>query len=152
MAENKLVSIRKNIKGSLYLVLDDYYGEKMSRTFALTPDKPEIQIPLNFALSIFNSNVVKRMYDQGKFIITKNEELLTKELKEEFLLQEDEKLEKVKSDEQIIQELNDGNAEALLDSPLQDKVFDVASANIEKLSVQAVNKIEEVTKFALTEE
>ena len=57
MAENKLVSIRKNIKGSLYLVLDDYYGEKMSRTFALTPDKPEIQIPLNFALSIFNSNV-----------------------------------------------------------------------------------------------
>ena len=45
-----------------------------------------------------------------------------------------------------------GKAEELLDSSLQDKVFDVASANTDKLSIQAVNKIEEVTKLALTEE
>lgn len=151
MAENKLVSIKKNIKGSLYLVLDDYFGEKLPRTFTLTPDKPEIHVPLNYALSIFNSRATKNMYEQGKFIITKNEELLTQGLKDEMLLEE-ESLTKVKSDEEILKDLNSGKAEELLDSPLQDKVFDVASANTDKLSIQAVNKIEEVTKLALTEE
>ena len=92
------------------------------------------------------------MYEQGKFIFTKNEELLTQGLKDEFLLEEEESLTKVKSDEEILKELNSGKAEELLDSPLQDKVFDVASANTDKLSIQAVNKIEEVTKLALTEE
>lgn len=152
MAENKLISIKKNIKGSLYIVLDDYFGEKLPRTFTLTPDKPEIHIPINYALSIFNSRATKNMYEQGKFIVTKNEELLTQGLKDEFLLEEEESLTKVKSDEEILKELNSGKAEELLDSPLQDKVFDVASANTDKLSIQAVNKIEEVTKLALTEE
>lgn len=152
MAENKLITIKKNIKGSLYLVLDDYYGEKQTRTFALTPDRPEIHIPLSFALSIFNNHVTKRMYDQGKFIFTKNMALLTATLREEFLLQDEEGLPSVKSDDEIIKELNEGKAEELLSGPLQEKVFDVASANTEKLSFNAVNKIEEVTKLALTEE
>ena len=152
MAENKLISIKKNIKGSLYVVLDDYFGEKLPRTFTLTPDKPEIHVPLNYALSIFNSRATKNMYEQGKFIITKNEDLLTEGLKSEMLLEEEETLTKIKSDAEIIQDLNSGKVEKLLESALQDKVIDVASANLEKLSIETVNKIETATKIAITEE
>lgn len=150
--KNLTVSVRKNITGTVAFELEDFYGEKQARTFIFTQARPELSIPYNYALSIFNGIGTLGFYTKGIITITKGKEELF-EIIEEEQIADAEYLSgiEIPSDEEIMTVLNRANEAEIIDllERFEDKVFDLAVANAPLLSSRAINTIEQITKIAL---
>lgn len=155
--ENKMksITIRRNLQSTIAIRLEDFYSEKPAREFILTEKRAEAQIPLNYALSIFNTPGVRNLYDDGSFLIVKGKELLTDALEQEQLMSSEEFEEhKVASDDELMEELyklNEDSVEELMDR-YGNRLFDLAASNVDTLPSRSVRLLEEYTHIALTRE
>lgn len=152
---NITIGIKKNISGTVAFNLEDFFGETQARSFILTTARPEINVPIKYALSLFTSSGAMHLLVKGLIVISKNKEQFFAALNEQQIVDVEyySNLE-IPTDEEIIARLNRGTAEEITEllEQFEEKVFDVATAYVDDLSSRSIKTIEEITNIALLKE
>ena len=154
----RIVFFKKLIDGSVSLFMQDV-DTSMEKWFAMDEKSPRIGVPMNYALSIFTDATLESMLKQHVFEIENINEVVAAAEERGFIAKAEDELKELKAPKRtketllaIIKGGNLAKIEELFKSPDKERAWELVVQNIEQLSIQTVDKIEEITGMALREE
>ena len=154
----RIVFFKKLIDGSVSLFMQDV-DTAMEKWFAMDEKSPRIGVPMNYALSIFTDATLESMLKQHVFEIENIDEVVAAAEERGFIAKAADELKEIKAPrrtkETLLAIIKGGNLakiEELLKSADKERAWELVVQNVEQLSIQTVDKIEEITGMALREE
>lgn len=154
----RIVFFKKLIGGSVSLYMQDV-DSAMTKWFAMDEQSPRIGVPMNFALSIFTDATLEGMLKQHIFEIENIEEVIASAEERGFIAKAAVELEEIKTParpkETLLAIIKGGNLkkiEELFNSTDKERAWELAVQSVGELSMQTIDKIEEITGMALREE
>ena len=154
----RIVFFKKLARGSVSLYMQDV-DSAMAKWFVMDAKTPRIGVPMNYALSIFTDATLERMLKNNIFEIENIKEVVAAAEERGFIAKAEEELKELtapkRSKESLLAILKGGNLtkiEELFKSADKERAWELVGQNIDQLSIQVVDKIEEITGMALREE
>lgn len=155
----RIVFFKKLIDGGLSLFLEDVDGAMLPKWYSMDEKIPRIGVPMNYALSIFTNATLETMLKQNMFEIENIADVIAAAEERGFIAKAEEELKELKTPkrtkETLVAILKGGNikkVEELFASADKERAFELAAQNVAELSMQVVDRIEEITGMALREE
>lgn len=154
----RTVFLKKLVDGGVSLYLQDV-DSTQTKWFLMNDKSPRIGVPMNYALSIFTDAVLESMLRRNIFEVENIAELVQAAEERNFIAKAEDELKEIKAPkrakETLVAILKGGNLakiDELFKSADKERAWELAVQNVDQLSMQVVDKIEEITGMALREE
>lgn len=154
----RIVFFKKLIDGSVSVFMQDV-DSTMTKWFTMDEKSPRIGVPMNYALSIFTDATLENMLKQHIFEIENINEVIASAEERGFIAKAEEELKDLtapkRNKETLLAILKGGNLtkiEELFKSADKERAWELVTQHIGQLSIEVVDKIEEITGMALREE
>lgn len=154
----RTVFLKKLVDGGVSLYLQDV-DSTQAKWFLMNDKSPRIGVPMNYALSIFTDAVLEGMLKRHVFDVENIEDVIAAAEDRGFIAKAEEELKEIKAPkrtkETLVAILKGGNVtkvDELFKSADKERAWELAVQNVDQLSMQIVDKIEEITGMALREE
>ena len=153
--ENKVYTIKKTRPGSVIFSLSPLSNSSLKKEIYLTNKRPQMNIPLDWALTVFVDNGLYALFKEGYFTFNNLDDLLQEARNAGVYFGDELDFTPAKEDSisKILNVLKAGKRPEILkaiDNYGKDLVQDVATTNLSSLSMSVVHLLEELWKIQLT--
>ena len=151
-----MIRLKNNTGGWYSLKLQDSTGIKQDRTFVFATPGAELTIPNDYAASIPSDPYAYPAYKMGLFIIVNGQDEFDNLMVESGMVNKEE-VEKIKAnivpDAMLLAALKDGKLSKVkeyINSPNLERLVQLAIDNINSISREKIDAIEQATGVSLT--
>lgn len=158
MALGKTIFFKKLSEGGVSIYLQDVEGILPARWFQLDYKVPRIGVPVNYALSIFTDSNVEKLLKRKYFEVENMADLIAIAEERNYIAPSEEQVKELVAPSRtkelllkIIQGGNEVKLRELFASADRNRALEIAVANSNTLTMEVVQRIEEILGMAITE-